>query len=150
MRDEEAEEAHHFLHGAVRVVEKRAFLMNGEFVDVCFTGRDGLLADPGNAVLRDRNFKAVPVQGSGFGEMVFEDDADAVALMDLNGRAGAGAVVSPGVNGFNGAIFRRTGSARRWKTLTPASNSNGRSGKSGVVMGTKGAGGGSGCFLCEP
>ena len=44
MRDEHAEEADHFLHGAVSVVEESAFLMNGEFIGISFAGSDGFLA----------------------------------------------------------------------------------------------------------
>ena len=84
MRDEQADLAEHFLHGAVRVIEKCAFLMDGEFVGVFFAGRDRFLADPGDAVLVDGNFEAVPVDGGGFGQAIFEDDADAVALIDLD------------------------------------------------------------------
>src|SRR5256885_377390 len=44
MRHEKSDLAHHLLHGAVRVVEKGAFLVHGEFVDIFLAWRDGLLA----------------------------------------------------------------------------------------------------------
>ena len=105
MRDEQAEEADHFLHGAVRVIEERAFLVDGEFVGVGFAGCDGFLADEGDAVLFDGHFEAVPVHGGAFGQGVFDVDADAIALRDLNRGTGAGAVVAPCVNRFEGSDF---------------------------------------------
>src|SRR5579863_2871510 len=105
MRDEKANHAHHFLHGAVRVIEKSAFLMDGKFVGVFFARSDGLLADPGDAVLFDGNFEAVPVNGSGFGEAIFENNADAFALLDLDCWAWATSVVAPGVDGFERRDF---------------------------------------------
>ena len=86
--DEYAEKADHFLHGAVGVIEESAFLVDREFIGVGFAGGDGLLADEGDAVLFDGNFEAVPVHGSAFGKSVFDVDADAVALRDLNGGTG--------------------------------------------------------------
>ena len=100
MRDEEADLAQHFLHRAVRVIEKRAFLMDGEFVSVFFAGWNRFLADPRDAVLFDGNFQAVPVHGGGFRQAIFEDDADAVALIDLDRGTGAASVVTPGVDGL--------------------------------------------------
>ena len=105
MGDEEAEEADHFLHGTVRVIEKSAFLVDSEFVGVGFAWRYRLLADEGDAVLFDRDFEAVPVHGSAFRKSVFDKDADAIALGDLDGGAGAGAVVAPGVDSFEGSDF---------------------------------------------
>ena len=105
MRNEKPDEAHHFLHGAVRVIEECSFLMDCKFVDIFFSRSYGFLADPRNAVLIDGYFQTVPVQGSGFGQFVFEDDADAVALLHLNRGAGAGSVVAPGVDGFERSDF---------------------------------------------
>src|SRR4029077_19458731 len=105
MRDEKSDLADHFLHGAVRVVEKGSFLMHGEFVNVFFAGCDRLLTDVRDAVLLDGNFEAVPMDGSGFWKFVFEDYADAIALLDLDGRAGADPVVAPGVDGLEGRDF---------------------------------------------
>src|SRR2546429_7612375 len=45
MRHKKSDLAHHLLHSAVRVVEKGAFLVHGEFVDIFLAWRDGLLAD---------------------------------------------------------------------------------------------------------
>ena len=89
MGDEHADESHHFLHGAVRVIEKSSVLMNSELVNVCSSGRHRLLADPGHAVLLDGKFQAVPVHRSAFRKRVFKHDANAIAARDLNGRAGA-------------------------------------------------------------
>src|SRR5208337_4849609 len=100
MRDEEPDEAHHFLHRAVRVIEKGASLMHREFVDERSSGRHGFLADPGHAVLFDRNFQTVPVQGSAFRQCVFKHNANTVAARDLDGWAGTTAVVAPHVDGL--------------------------------------------------
>jgi hypothetical protein len=140
VRDEEAEEAQHFLHGAVGVIEKRAFLMDGEFVDVLFSGRDRLLADPGNAVLRDGNFEAVPVQGSGFREMIFEDDANAIALMDLNGRAGTRAVVAPSVDSFERRDFSPHGFGAEIEDFDGAIHGERKIGQIGRGHGHEGSG----------
>ena len=44
----------------------------------------------------------MPVKAGGFGKMIFKDDANAVALIGLNGRAGATAVVAPDVHHLKG------------------------------------------------
>ena len=103
--DEETKEADHFLHGAVSVIEKSAFLVDRKFVSVDFARRDRLLADEGDAVLFHGDFEAVPVHGGAFGKSVFDDDADAIALRDLDSGPGAGAVVAPGVDGLEGSDF---------------------------------------------
>ena len=95
MHDEAAEHADHLLHGHVRVVEEGAALVDVELVDEAAAGRDGLLRDAGLAVVAHLIFEAVPVDGACLGQMVVEDDAHVVALSDLNGRAGRGAVESP-------------------------------------------------------
>jgi hypothetical protein len=102
MNDDGAEEADHFLHGTVSVVEEGAFLVNGEFIGKRAAGRNGFLADPRNAVLLDGDFEAVPVHGSAFREGIFDDDADAVTLRELDGWSGAAAVVAPSIDGFEG------------------------------------------------
>ncbi len=89
MGDEQAQQADHFLHGAVGVVEKSAFLVDGEFVGIRFAGRDRFLADEGHAVLFDGDFQAVPVHGGAFGQGVFDDDANVIALRDLDRGTGA-------------------------------------------------------------
>ena len=109
VRDEEANLAEHFLHGAVGVVEERAFLMDGEVVGEFVAGRHGFLADPGDTILLDGNFQAVPVEGGGFGEMIFENDADVISLADLKSGTWAGAVVAPGVDGFERGDFAADG-----------------------------------------
>src|SRR5208283_1381884 len=75
-------------------------LMHREFVDERSSGRHGFLADPGHAVLFDRNFQTVPVQGSAFRQCVFKHNANTVAARDLDGWAGTTAVVAPHVDGL--------------------------------------------------
>jgi hypothetical protein len=72
---------------------------------VFFAGWDWFLADPGDAVLFNGDFQAVPVDGGGFGEIIFEDDADAIVLIDLDCGTRATAVVAPCVDGFEGGKF---------------------------------------------
>jgi len=82
------------------VIEKRSLLMHGEFVSVGFARRDGPLADERYAVLLDGDFDAVPVHGRAFRKTIFDEDANAVALCDLNRGTGATAVVTPDVERF--------------------------------------------------
>src|SRR4029077_4188306 len=70
-------------------------LMHREFVDVFFSRRYRLLADPRHAVLFDGNFQPVPVNRSCFRQFVFKDNAHAVALLHLNGRPREAPVVAP-------------------------------------------------------
>src|SRR5262249_34102658 len=109
MGDEEADLTDHFLHGAVSVIEERAFLIHGEFIGVFFARCDRLLADEGSAVLVDGNFEAVPVDRSGFRKAIFEDDPDAIGLIDLNGGSRAGTVVAPGIDGLEWRDFAANG-----------------------------------------
>ena len=83
MGDEHADQANHFLHGAVRVIEKSSFLMNREFVGKSFAWCDGFLADVGHAILLDGNFQTMPVHGSALRQAIFHMDAHAVALLHL-------------------------------------------------------------------
>src|SRR2546425_12860688 len=85
--------------------------MYGELVQIFSAGRHGLLADERHAVLLDGDFEAVPVERGGFGQGVFKDDADAVALPNLDGRAGARTAVAPNVQRFerNDAALERFG-----------------------------------------
>ena len=89
MDDEEPEHPDHLLHGAVRVVEERAVLPQGELVGEAPARFDLGLADAGHAVHLDGHLEAVPVHGGGLGEAVLEQDADAIALHDLDRRARA-------------------------------------------------------------
>src|SRR5947207_13656169 len=100
MRHEKSDLAHHLLHGAVRVIEKRAFLVHGEFVDIFLAWRDRLLADVRHAVLLDGYFQTMPVQGSRLRQAVLEDHTYAIALRHLNRRTGAASVVTPRVDGL--------------------------------------------------
>ena len=100
MHDEGAEHAGELLHGHVRVVEEGAFLVDDEVVRKALAGADRLLADAGHAVVADGIFEAVPVHGGRLGQLVLEDDADLVALRDLDGGAGRGAVIAPDVDGL--------------------------------------------------
>ena len=97
MHDEAAKHADHLLHGHVRVVEERSALVNMELVDEAAAGKHGLLRDAGLAVVADLIFKAVPVNRTWLGKMVVEDDADVVALIDLNGGPGRRAIEAPEV-----------------------------------------------------
>ncbi len=98
MRHEKSDLPHHLLHGAVRVVEERAFLVHGEFINVLFAGSDGLLADVRHTVLLDGYFQTMPVQGSRFRQPVLEHHAHAIALLHLNRRPRAASVVPPRIN----------------------------------------------------
>ena len=100
MGHEKSDLPHHLLHGAVRVVEERALLVHREFVNVLFTGSDGLLADVGHAVLLDGYFETMPVQGSRLRQAVLEDHTYAIALLHLDRRTGAASVVTPRVDGL--------------------------------------------------
>src|SRR6266478_6154177 len=117
MRDKKSDLANHLLHGAVRVIEERPFLMHGELIDVFFAWCHGLLADPGNAVLFDGNLQAVPMQRSRFGELVLEDHPDAVALLNLDGWPRSAAVVAPSVDGFERCDFALHGLGNEAKNL---------------------------------
>src|SRR5882724_11282676 len=97
MRDEKSEQPHHFLHRAVRVIEKGSFLMHRKFVRKFFSRRGRFLANPRHAVLFDRDLESVPVQGSALRQLVFKNDSDAFALLHLNRRSGAASVVAPHV-----------------------------------------------------
>ena len=98
MRDEQSDLPHHFLHGAVRVVKERPFLMDGEFVRMFFPGRQWFLADPRNAVLLNRNFQPMPMNGRRFGKAILKDHANPIVLANLYRRPRAAAVISPRVN----------------------------------------------------
>jgi len=141
MGDEHAEQANHFLHGAVSVIEEGAFLVDGEFVGEGAAGRDGFLADEGDAVLFDRNFEAVPVHGRAFGKTIFEDDADAIALGDLDSRAGTGTVVAPGVDGFEGSDLKFEGLGFEAEDLDAAVELEGEIGEIGSEHGRRGSAG---------
>src|SRR5438876_878644 len=95
MDDEHADLTHHFLHGGVRVVEERAFLVKSEFVGELLARSNRHLADVRRSIHFDRDFDTVPMDGRGFGQSVLKDDADAVALPDLDGRTRTTAVVPP-------------------------------------------------------
>src|SRR5579883_3450036 len=95
MDDEQTDHAHHLLHRAVRVVEECSRLMQGELVDKLAGGRDGFLADVGDAIHVYRDLQAMPMDRGRFGKVVFEDDPHAVALVDLDRRTGTGTVVAP-------------------------------------------------------
>ena len=79
--------------------------MNVEFVDKPAAWLHRLLTDAGHAVIADQVFEAVPVDGTGLGQMVVEDDPDVIALVDLDGRAWRTAVESPNIDGFVGVYF---------------------------------------------
>lgn len=100
MNDEEAHHAHgildHFV--VVGVVEVGAVLAEGEFVLEGFAGEDEALREAGDAVHAVGQEEAVPVDAGGFGEVVGDEDANAVAFDGLDGGAGGGAVVAPAID----------------------------------------------------
>ena len=109
VRNEHSDHANHFLHRAVRVIEKSSFLVNGKFIPVGFAGRDWLLADVRYAVLFDGNFQSVPMHGGAFRQAIFHVDAHPVSLLHLNGGSGATAVVAPHIERFprhDAALYR--------------------------------------------
>src|SRR5438876_1121632 len=94
MRNENSDKAHHFLHGAVRVIEERSFLMHRKFVREGFSRCRRFLADPRHAVLLDWHFQPVPVQRSTFRQAVLKYHANPIALSDLNRRSRTAAVLA--------------------------------------------------------
>ena len=100
VHDEAPEHAGHLLHRHVRVIEKGAFLLDGEVVGKALAGLDRSLADAGHAVIAELVFKAVPMNRAGLRELVLEDDSNFVALGDLDRRAGRAAVEPPNIDGL--------------------------------------------------
>ena len=79
----------------MRVVEERPDLMEVELVDMRRARLDRVLLEVRDAVVRYRHFDAVKVQRSLLGQVVLDDEADAVALRGLERRTGHAAVVAP-------------------------------------------------------
>ena len=96
--NEHADEAHHFLHREMRVVEKRTVLAEGELVDVAAAGLDGVHAEADGAIDFHGKFEAMPVDARHFWELIFDDDAEAITFVDLDHGAGDGAVEAPRVH----------------------------------------------------
>ena len=83
--------------------------MDLKLVNEAAARNNGLLRDAGLAIVAHLIFEAVPVDGGRFGEMVVEDDAHVIALVDLDGWAGRGAVEAPEVErpvGQDGLLHR--------------------------------------------
>src|ERR1051326_4391057 len=97
MDDEAAEHPHHFLHGHVGVIEERAVLMQIELVNEFSTGHDRVLANAGHTIHLVGKFQTVPMYPGRFGQMILEENADAIALMGLDSRPGSGPVEAPQV-----------------------------------------------------
>ena len=97
MHDEGADHAHHFLHRHVRVVKVGTFLVKCEFIDESPARRDRVLATPRRSVHLDRHLESMPVHRCRFGEVVVDDDANAIALIHLNRWSGSAAVIAPQV-----------------------------------------------------
>src|SRR5207248_853661 len=95
MHDEGAKHAHHFLHGHMRVVEVSTLLVQRELVNEASARLDRHLADAGTTVHVVGNFEAMPVHRGRFGQVIVNDDANTVSLIDLNGRSGSAAVEAP-------------------------------------------------------
>src|SRR5438270_12282683 len=96
--NERADHPHHFLHRHVRVIEVGSFLVECELVDEAATRCDRVLARSRRAIHVDWNFEAVPVHRSRFGKVVIHDDANAIALGNLNGWPRCAAVNTPEIN----------------------------------------------------
>src|SRR5215813_2413053 len=95
VHDEGTQHANHLLHGQVRVIEVSPFLMESEFVDEAPTWLDWVLAGPRRTIHVVRYLKSMPMHREGFGQMVINDDSDAVSLVDLNRWPGSAAVEAP-------------------------------------------------------
>src|SRR2546422_10626945 len=97
MQDEEAEHAHHLLHGHVRVIEEGAVLVEGEFIDEPAAGRDRILRDPRPPIHLNRDLKAVPVHGGRLGQAILNDDTHPISLVHFDRGSGHATVVAPDV-----------------------------------------------------
>src|SRR6266849_6684587 len=95
MDDEAAEHPHHFLHGHVRVIEEGAVLVQRKLVNEALAGHNRFLSDAGYAVHLNREFEPVPVNTGGLGQMILEDDADAIAFICLDGRSRGASIEAP-------------------------------------------------------
>src|SRR6202034_4890728 len=98
MHDERADHAHHFLYRHVGVVKVSSFLVKREFVDKSPSRRNWGLATSRRPIHLDRNLKSMPVHRCRLGEVVVDDDANAIALVHFNRWARSAAVVAPEVN----------------------------------------------------
>src|SRR5450830_1274743 len=99
MRDPESHHAHRHLHHFIRmrVVHEGAGAPCSEFVDESFTRRDTRLCQTGDAIHAVGQALSVPVYGGVFGQLVGDEDANAIAFDDFNRRAGTLTVVTPQV-----------------------------------------------------
>ena len=98
MNDEEAEHPHHFLHREVRVIEKRAVLVNAELVDESAARGHGVLRDTRHTVHLDGHLEPMPVDGGQLRQPVLEYNTYPIPLVDLDRRPRDRAVVAPGVD----------------------------------------------------
>ena len=98
MHDEAAQHSGHLLHRHVRVIEVSAFLVNVELIDKAAARLDRRLADPGHAVVPDVVFKSMPVHRGRFRQLIVEDHANMVPLIDLNRRPRRAAVEAPEID----------------------------------------------------
>jgi hypothetical protein len=98
MDDEQAHHAAGQLHHlvGVRVVHVRAVLTQRELVGPGFAGLDMRLRESPDAIHAIGQQDAVPVDAGVLRQPVGHQDAHAVALHCLDGRAGSAAVVTPG------------------------------------------------------
>ena len=106
MDDEHPDQAHHFLHRHMRVVEERSVLMQRELVHKLSARRDQILRDAGHAVHLVRDLQTVPVHRKALGQSIFDDESDPIAFVDLNRRARNAAVESPCIDRPAGHEFR--------------------------------------------
>ena len=100
MGDPETHHAHGHLHHfvRVRVVHEGARAACHEFVHLGLADRNRFLGQARHAVHAVGQALAVPVDAGVLGQFVGDEDAHAVALNHLNGRARALAVVAPHVD----------------------------------------------------
>ena len=83
MDDEHPQHAHHLLHGEMRMVEKRAVLVQGPFVNKLAARRHRILPQPHAAVHLHRHLETMPMDRRHLGQFVLEDHPYAIALVHL-------------------------------------------------------------------
>src|ERR1700676_3669371 len=81
------------------MVEEGAVLVQRKLVNEPFTGHHRRLSNAGNAIHLNREFETVPVYPGGLWQMIFKDDADAIAFICLDGRPRRAAVKAPEIEG---------------------------------------------------
>src|SRR5687767_10975799 len=101
MNNEEADHAHHLLHGHMGVIEERAVLMNRVLICESSSWLDEGLANKRNAVHIQRHFQTMPMYSCGFWQLVLKNESHTVAFIHFDCRTGNATVVSPAVHFFH-------------------------------------------------